>query len=301
MPAFNLFFTESKSSILIKRLFYTALKNYFGRKGFKKLSESLNLQNKNRIIIICLINDFLIFTELTSIKMKKISILVVEDNRLLREGITAMIGEQQDLKVAAAFGDCVKDLECIGKSEPNIVLLDLGLRNQNSLQLVKVLKKDFKNIKIIVMDLVPLQEDVLLFVQAGVSGFILKDATVDDFLRTIRSVASGAKVLPPHLTESLFSQIVDKAVSESNPSKIIESVKMTKRERQVIDLVADGLTNKEIAQSLHLSKYTVKSHIHNILEKLALHTRVQIANYASTTNDYNDVIKSISPIEEIKQ
>ena len=233
--------------------------------------------------------------------MKKISILVVEDNRLLREGITAMIGEQQDLKVAAAFGDCVKDLECIGKSEPNIVLLDLGLRNQNSLQLVKVLKKDFKNIKVIVMDLVPLQEDVLLFVQAGVSGFILKDATVDDFLRTIRSVASGAKVLPPHLTESLFSQIVDKAVSESNPSKIIESVKMTKRERQVIDLVADGLTNKEIAQSLHLSKYTVKSHIHNILEKLALHTRVQIANYASTTNDYNDVIKSISPIEEIKQ
>ena len=230
--------------------------------------------------------------------MKKISILVVEDNRLLREGITAMIGEQQDLKVAAAFGDCVKDLECIGKSEPNIVLLDLGLRNQNSLQLVKVLKKDFKNIKVIVMDLVPLQEDVLLFVQAGVSGFILKDATVDDFLRTIRSVASGAKVLPPHLTESLFSQIVDKAVSESNPSKIIESVKMTKRERQVIDLVADGLTNKEIAQRLHLSPYTVKSHIHNILEKLALHTRVQIANYALTSNDYNAVIKSISFIEE---
>jgi DNA-binding NarL/FixJ family response regulator len=162
------------------------------------------------------------------------------------------------------------------------VLLDLGLRNQNSLQLVKILKKDFKKVKVIIMDLVPLQEDVLIFVQAGVSGFILKDATVNDFLHTIKSVAGGAKVLPPRLTESLFAQIVDKAVTESSASKIIGAVKMTRRERQVIDLVADGLTNKEIAQNLHLSTYTIKSHIHNILEKLALHTRFQIAKYAHT-------------------
>ena len=143
------------------------------------------------------------------------------------------------------------------------------------------------------MDLVPLQEDILFFVQAGVSGFILKDATVDDFLKTIRSVKDGAKVLPPHLTESLFSQIIEKAVNESNSLKVIDAVKMTKRERQVIELVADGLTNKEIAQSLHLSTFTVKSHIHNILEKLALHTRVQIAKYAHTSNGYNDGTKSI--------
>lgn len=225
--------------------------------------------------------------------MKKISILLIEDNRLLREGIVAMLDKQRDLKVSAAFGDCTKALQFISKSKPNIVLLDLGLRNQNSLQLVKALRKNFHKIKVIVMDLVPLQEDVLIFIQAGVSGFILKDATVEDFLRTIRSVASGAKILPPHLTESLFSQIVDKAVTESNPSKIIESVRMTKRERQVIDLVADGLTNKEIAQKLHLSTYTIKSHIHNILEKLALHTRVQIANYAHISYD---LITSANPI-----
>ena len=226
--------------------------------------------------------------------MKKISILVIEDNRLLREGLSAMIEEQKDLKVLAAFGDCTKALQSIRKFQPGIVLLDLGLRNQNSLQLVKILKKDFQKIKVIVMDLVPLQEDVLVFVQAGVSGFILKDATVNDFLHTIRSVAGGAKVLPPRLTESLFSQIVDKAVTELSTSKIIGAVKMTRRERQVVDLVADGLTNKEIAQKLHLSTYTVKSHIHNILEKLALHTRVQIAKYAHTSDDYNESIKLIS-------
>ncbi len=230
--------------------------------------------------------------------MKKVSILVIEDNRLLCEGIAAMIRKQDDLKVSAALRDCTKALQNISKLEPNIVLLDLGLRNQNSLQLVKTLKKDFPKIKVIVMDLVPLQEDVLVFIQAGVSGFILKDATVKDFLSTIRSVAGGAKVLPAHLTESLFSQIVEKAVNEYNPSKIIESVKMTKRERQVISLVADGLSNKEIAQKLHLSTYTVKSHIHNILEKLALHTRVQIAKYAHNSSDYNAAVESISLIDE---
>jgi len=230
--------------------------------------------------------------------MKKISILIIEDNRLLREGLSAMIGEQKDLKILAAFGDCTKAQQFIRKSQPDIVLLDLGLRNQNSLQLVKILKKGFQKIKIIVMDLVPLEEDILVFVQAGVSGFILKDATINDFLHTIRLVFGGAKILPPHLTESLFSQIVNKAVTELDASKIIGAVKMTRRERQVIDLVADGLTNKEIAQKLHLSTYTVKSHIHNILEKLALHTRVQIAKYAHTSHDYYDTLKSISSNEE---
>ena len=229
--------------------------------------------------------------------MKKNSILVIEDNRLLREGITAMIGKQTDLKVVAAFGDCTKAIQYIRRSEPRLLLLDLGLRSKNSLELAKDLRKDFPKIKIIMMDFVPLQEDILLFVQAGVSGFILKDASVEDFLLTIRSVAGGLKVLPPNLTGSLFSQIVDQVVNSSSPSKIIESVKMTKRERQVVELVADGLSNKEIAQKLHLSTYTIKSHIHNILEKLALHTRVQIAKYAHNSDNYSETIKSISTSE----
>ena len=230
--------------------------------------------------------------------MKKIKLLLIEDNRLLREGITAMIKEQPDLKVVAALGTSENILKKINTLKPNVTLLDLGLRSQNSLQVVKSVKKNFSGVKIIVMDLVPVQEEVFEFVQAGVSGFILKDATVDDFLRTIRSVAGGNKVLPPHLTGSLFSQIVEHAVSGPKKFSLIKSVRMTKREKQVIELIADGLTNKEIAQKLHLSTYTVKSHVHNILEKLALHTRVQIAKYAHTTEGYQDIADSISLIDD---
>ncbi len=232
--------------------------------------------------------------------MKKISILVIEDNRLLRDGITSMLKKQPDMHVVATIGNGETILIVIEKNKPDIVLLDLGLRNQNSLQVVKLTKQHFPETKIIVMDLIPLQADVFEFVQAGVSGFILKDANVAEFFETIRSVYQGGKVLPPDLTSSLFSQIVEQAINggEAKSSALVESVRMTKRERQVIELIADGYTNKEIAQKLHLSTYTVKSHVHNILEKLALNTRVQIAKHAHLSESYKTAIDTTSLISE---
>jgi two-component system nitrate/nitrite response regulator NarL len=229
--------------------------------------------------------------------MDKIRLIIIEDNRLLREGLTAMIEEQPDLKVIASFGDSDKTMLKIQETKPHVVLLDLGLRNQNSLRIVKTIKKDVPATKVIVMDLVPAQEDIYEFVQAGVSGFILKEATVDKFLRTIRSVAQGETILPPNLAESLFSQIVIQAVSRAKTPKVVEeSIMMTKREKQVIVSIAEGMTNKEIAQKLNLSTYTVKSHVHNILEKLAMRSRLQIANYANTNEDYTTVVSKISLI-----
>ena len=230
--------------------------------------------------------------------MKKIRILLIEDNRLLREGISALLKKQSDMIVVTTVGNGENILALIGQLKPNIVLLDLGLRSQNSLQVVKLVKKNFQETKIIVMDLIPLQADVFEFVQVGVSGFMLKDISVAEFLKTIRSVYEGAQVLPPHLTGSLFSQIVEHAINGLSPGKLNESIMMTKRERQVIALIADGNTNKEIAQKLHLSTYTVKSHVHNILEKLALNTRVQIAKHAHLSDQYKTAMDTTSLIDE---
>jgi len=230
--------------------------------------------------------------------LKKIQILLIEDNRLLRDGIDTMLKKQSDMHVVATIGNGENILLLLDKLKPDIVLLDLGLRNQNSLQVVKLTKQHFPSTKIIVMDLIPLQADVFEFVQAGVSGFILKDANVSDFFKTIRSVYQGTQVLPPHLTGSLFSQIVEHAINGFKPSIIDESVRMTKREKQVIELISDGFTNKEIAQKLHISTYTVKSHVHNILEKLALSTRVQIAKHAHNSESYKTAIENTSLIEE---
>ncbi len=206
-----------------------------------------------------------------------ISVAVIEDNRLVREGITALLNQLPDLQVVA--GSDSDDTAALGGIMPQVVLLDLGLRNGDSLRVAERVRKDFPASKIIVMDLLPIHEDIVEFVNAGVSGFIMKDATLDDLVRTIRSVAEGIKVLPPQMTGSLFSQIARDAVARGRP-EVLESVRMTPRERQVINLIAEGLGNKEIASKLHIATHTVKSHVRNVMEKLMLHTRLQIAAYA---------------------
>jgi len=227
--------------------------------------------------------------------MKKIRLLLIEDNRLLRDGIFSILKSHKDIVIIAASGDGKNTLIKIKQLKPNVVLLDLGLRSQNSLHVVEIVKKDFPEAKIIVMDLAPVQADILQYVKAGANGFILKDASLNDFLITIRTVAEGSTVLPPLLVDSLFSQIVDHAVREGK-SKLKEAVRMTKREREVIGLLSEGMSNKEIGQKIRVSTYTVKSHIHNIMEKLALHTRLEIANYSYSGETLKTIAKSISTI-----
>jgi DNA-binding NarL/FixJ family response regulator len=213
--------------------------------------------------------------------MKTISILLIEDNRLIREGLSVMLNEQPDLSVVAALGspDAVARAK---RLKPNVILLDLGLRSQNSLRLLGNLKQWAPRAKVIGMDLVPVQEDLVQYVEAGVAGFVLKDATLNDFLATVRAVAKGFMVLPPTLTGSLFAEIAKHATRRGRGNPFV-AVRMTRREREVIALIAEGLSNKEIATRLHLAIDTVKSHVHNILEKLALHTRLEIASYAHTS------------------
>ena len=213
--------------------------------------------------------------------MAKIRVLLIEDNRLLREGITAMLNDQPDIKAVSATGNG-DALEKAKKTKPQVVLLDLGLRSQNSLRVAELIKEEHPKAEIVVMDLIPAQAEIAEFVKAGVAGFILKDATIDDFLHTIRSVAEGKKVLPPSLTNSLFSHIVEYAVHSGKADRLMKAVKLTRREHEVVDLIARGMSNKEIANELSIAVHTVKSHVHNTLEKLALHTRLELASFALT-------------------
>jgi DNA-binding NarL/FixJ family response regulator len=205
-----------------------------------------------------------------------IKIAIIDDNRLVREALAAMLNRLTDIRVVSSD---VADSASLAETKPDVLLLDVGLRDQDSLRVAATLRQENPDAKIIVMDLLPVNEEIMEYVNAGVSGFVLKDATFDEFLATIRSVAAGTKVLPPRMTESLFSQIA-KEVDGQEPAKVLEAVRMTPREREVIDLIGEGLSNKEIAQRLNIATHTVKSHVRNVMEKLALHTRLQIAAYS---------------------
>jgi DNA-binding NarL/FixJ family response regulator len=211
-----------------------------------------------------------------------ISVALIEDNRLVREGMAAMLNQTEDFEVVAAGPS--GDHALLRDAKPQVVLLDVGLWDDDSLRVAETVKKESPESKVIIMDLLPVQEDIVEFVNAGVSGFILKDATFEDLVTTIRSVAEGAHVLPPAMTSSLFSQIAKEAVVRGRAAAM-ESVRMTTREREVIGLIGEGLSNKEIAGRLNIATHTVKSHVRNVMEKLALHTRLQIAAYAHRQDD----------------
>jgi len=207
-----------------------------------------------------------------------ISLVLIDDNRLLREGLATMIHTQPGFKVLAASADVEEALQKVREFKPEIVLLDFGLEDHDSLSLTATVHGEVPMARVIVMGLLPLEEDVANYVRAGASGFIMKDASFEEFFATIRAVAGGAEILPPALTNSLFSQIVSN-VSRVSKAQVLESVRLTNRERQVIALLGEGLSNKEIATRLHIAVHTVKSHVHNVLDKLALHSRLEVVAF----------------------
>jgi DNA-binding NarL/FixJ family response regulator len=225
--------------------------------------------------------------------MKKIKLLIIEDNKLLRSGIISMLKKQQDIYIIPESENNKYTTSRIRKLKPEMILLDLGLRNRNSLSVVEFVKKDFPNIKVIVMDIAPIQEDINQFVKAGASGFIQKDAAFHELLRTIRTVAEGTYVSPPNSSPSLLSEIVEHAI-KGNKIKLKDAVRMSKKERELIGLIGDGLNNKEIGHRLHVSTFKVKSHIHSIMEKITLHTRLEAANNSFSSGPLKKIINDIS-------
>lgn len=205
-----------------------------------------------------------------------ISVHIFLDNRVAREALVAMLENVPEIHVVASAG---ADHASLAETKPDVLLLDAGLSDDDSLLVARAVTKAMPSVKIIVLDLIPADEEIIDFVDAGVSGFIHKDTSFEEFVATIRAVAGGAKVLPPRMTEPLFSQIAAGGAMRTR-EHAIEDMRLTRREREVIELIGVGLGNKEIAMRLNVSTHTVKSHVRNVMEKLALHTRLQLAAYS---------------------
>jgi DNA-binding NarL/FixJ family response regulator len=227
--------------------------------------------------------------------MKKTRLLIIEDNHLLREGLMAILKRQKDIVPFSASSDGDGTVIKIHKMRPNIILLDVDIRSQNSLQTVGTLKKEFPEARVVVMDLAPLQGDMHRYVKAGASGFVLKDTTLDDFLMTIRSVSEGVRVVPPRSPDTLFSRIVELAI-KSKRSSLTEPVRMTRAEKEVFALIGDGFSNREIGRRLHAPTRIIKAHVENIMKKLTWHNHLEAGDHNYTDGALKTIVGSISVV-----
>jgi len=204
--------------------------------------------------------------------------MVVEDNRLLREGIVTVLERHADVDIVAVAEDAAAALARVSDCKARVVLVDAGLGGYDSHDLVEDIAQAMPEARVVVMHVLPEREEIFEFVKRGASGFLARETSTDEFVRTIRAVAAGADVLPDALTDTLFSDVGRQAVTRSAPTEDADPT-LTPREQEVIRLIAEGLSNKVIAARLGISTHTVKSHVRNILEKLALHSRLQVAAY----------------------
>jgi len=159
-----------------------------------------------------------------------VPVFLIEDNRLLRDGLAAMLGAQ-GLTVIATARSGGEALRQVTRLKPQLVLLDSALGDRDSLLLVKAVKKVSAEIRVIVMHLLPAHEDVVEYVRAGVSGFIMKDASVAEFVSTIRIVADGGSVLPPLMTSTLFTHVAAQTLARGRRG-VKAAMRMTTRERR---------------------------------------------------------------------
>lgn len=215
-----------------------------------------------------------------------ISLVVINDNTLVREGVALLLRSQPGFRVLAASADVDEAMDEVRDAQPDVVLVDTALGRQVCLHLVSVVRDQLPYSRVIVMG-VPSGDSVAEYVLAGASGFMMQHASFDECFATIRTVAAGGRVLPPALTESLFSQLMhhpirrDNRVARANP-------RLTAREREVVELLAEGLSNRDIGTRLNITVHTVKSHVHNLLEKLALRTRLEIAAFSHSVAAFPD-------------
>lgn len=211
---------------------------------------------------------------------KPIQVFIVDDNRLLREGLVTMLTEQEGLVVVGAAANGHSALEQIKKLRPQVALIDIGMPDKDGIEVTQDLHQNLPDLKIIILGMPDLTDEILTCIEAGAAGYVLKEASFNYLVETIRSANRGESFCSPQMAASLFSRVAELA-GERLPRS---AIKLTPREVEIINKVAEGLSNKEIAQQLSIELQTVKNHVHNILDKLQLHNRLEAVQYAREKN-----------------
>jgi len=206
---------------------------------------------------------------------RAVSVFILSDNRLFRESLGRILAKRADVKIASSQGSSAKACEEALRSAADVILLDSLEFLCSSTAGLATREKPSKGMRML---LVAMEEDEQVFlraIRAGAMGFVPKDASALDLVSAVRSVARGEAVCPPRFCKFLFDCVASQ-VKEPSETEAKLDFALTRRERQLVPMISQGLTNKEIAQQLNLSEQTIKNHVHRILHKIGVDSRMNI-------------------------
>lgn len=192
---------------------------------------------------------------------QKIRLLMIDDHPIVRLGLAALLGVQEDFQVVAAVGSGHEALALLREKAVDIVLVDLRMPGLSGIETLQSIKNASPEARSIVLSSFEYDEEIYAAVKAGAQGYLHKEAPPEDIMRSIRAVYSGKQAFPRRIAERLSGQRMTAGLSP--------------REREVLELVAKGLTNKEVAKTLQISQFTVRNHLNHITEKLEVSDRTE--------------------------
>jgi DNA-binding NarL/FixJ family response regulator len=204
-------------------------------------------------------------------------VLIVDDQELVRAGFRMILEAQEDIEVVAEASDGEQAIVEAERSDPDVILMDIRMPNMDGVEATRRLPGR----KVLILTTFDLDEYVIEALRAGASGFLLKDAPPAELVRAVRVLAEGDALLSPSVTRRILDKMIPRLPAPGPPPEALRD--LTEREREVLTLVAHGLSNAEIAAKLFVSEATVKCHVSHILEKLELRDRVQAVVFAYET------------------
>jgi DNA-binding NarL/FixJ family response regulator len=209
--------------------------------------------------------------------MASTRVVIADDHALMREGIKALLALAPDIEVVGEAEDGAQAIEACKRLEPDVVLLDIAMPGLGGLEAALGIRREVPRTKILVLTQYEDREYVSRFLKAGASGYVLKKAAGSDLVSAIRAVQRGGLVLDPGVARDALAE---SAAPQAQPSSEDPYETLTDREKQVLKLVAEGRSNKEVAETLGISVKTAMSHREHLLEKLGLHGRTELVKFA---------------------
>jgi len=219
--------------------------------------------------------------------MNPIKVLLVDDHKLFREGIKSLLDLRDDIQV---IGEANNGKEAILKArhyKPDMILMDIRMPVMDGVDAIKMIKSEMSCIQIVVLTVSDEDSDLFGAIKAGAQGYILKNTSSDDLVRQLKAVMEGESALSGAMATKILAEFNNFLLISENQGKVEQEEALTDREIGVLQLIGKGYTNKEIATDLYITESTVKKHVRNILDKLHLRNRVEVALYAKNI----DIVK----------
>lgn len=207
-------------------------------------------------------------------EVSRYRILLVDDHPLFRRGVAQLLATQRDFEVVGEAASGEEGVRLAQSLQPDLVLMDVNMRGQGGLQALRQIKEAALDVQVIMLTVSDAEQDLVSAVRSGADGYLLKDAEPEQMLEQLRQAARGEVVF----TESLMRMLAE-ALREDSPTPTDDG-SLTERERQILQLIATGMSNKHIARQLGISDGTVKVHVKNLLRKLNMRSRLEAAVWA---------------------